>query len=87
MLPFYKQLSIIKLNQAFQGYAVSYKAELIEKKDPILQLEASKLSIKGLFEDLSKKQKVLSIRLLYKFSLKNANLIKKLNSLQFILIQ
>ena len=68
MLPFYKQLSIIKLNQAFQGYAVSYKAELIEKKDPILQLEASKLSIKGLFEDLSKKQKVLSIRLLYKFS-------------------
>ena len=87
MLPFYKQLSIIKLNQAFQGYAVSYKAELIEKKDPILQLEASKLSIKGLFEDLSKKQNVLSIRLLYKFSLKNANLIKKLNSLQFILIQ
>ena len=68
VLPFYKQLSIIKLNQAFQGYAVSYKAELIEKKDPILQLEASKLSIKGLFEDLSKKQKVLSIRLLYKFS-------------------
>ena len=68
MLPFYKQLSIIKLNQAFQGYAVSYKAELIEKKDPILQLEASKLSIKDLFEDLSKKQKVLSIRLLYKFS-------------------
>ena len=68
MLPFYKQLSIIKLNQAFQGYAVSYKAELIEKKDPILQLEASKLSIKGLFKDLSKKQKVLSIRLLYKFS-------------------
>ena len=68
MLPFYKQLSIIKLNQAFQGYAVSYKAELIEKKDPILQLEASKLSIKGLFEDLSKKQKVLSIRLLYRFS-------------------
>ena len=68
MLPFYKQLSIIKLNQAFQGYAVSYKAELIEKKDPILQLEASKLSVKGLFEDLSKKQKVLSIRLLYKFS-------------------
>ena len=68
MLPFYKQLSIIKLNQAFQGYAVSYKAELIEKKDPILQLEASKLSIKGLLEDLSKKQKVLSIRLLYRFS-------------------
>ena len=31
-LPFYKQLSVTKLNQAFQGYAMSYKVELIEKK-------------------------------------------------------
>ena len=31
-LPFYKQLSITKLNQDIQGYAVSYKVELIEKK-------------------------------------------------------
>ena len=30
-LPFYKQLSVTKLNQAFQGYAMSYKVELIEK--------------------------------------------------------
>ena len=30
-LPFYKQLSVTKLNQAFQGYALSYKVELIEK--------------------------------------------------------
>ena len=29
-----------------------YKVEIIEKKDPILQLEASKLSIKYLFNDL-----------------------------------
>ena len=51
-LPFYKQLSVTKLNQAFQGYAMSYKIELIEKKDPIVQLEASKSSIKDLFSDL-----------------------------------
>ena len=31
---------------------MSYKVEIIEKKDPIAQLEASKLSIKNLFNDL-----------------------------------
>ena len=31
-LPFYEQLSVIKTNQAFRGYAVSYKVEIIEKK-------------------------------------------------------
>ena len=51
-LPFYEQLSVIKTDQAFKGYAMSYKVEIIEKKDPILQLEASKLSIKNLFNDL-----------------------------------
>ena len=51
-LPFYEQLSVIKTYQAFKGYAMSYKVQIIEKKDPILQLEASKLSIKNLFSDL-----------------------------------
>ena len=50
-LPFYEQLSVIKTDQAFKGYAMSYKIEIIEKKDPILQLETSKLSIKNLFSD------------------------------------
>ena len=31
-LPFYEQLSIIKLNQAFRGYALSHKVEIIEKR-------------------------------------------------------
>ena len=44
-LPFYEQLSVIKTNQAFRGYAMSYKVEIIERKDPIIQLETSKLSI------------------------------------------
>ena len=51
-LPFYEQLSIIKTNQAFKGYAMSYKVEIVEGKDLILQLEASKSSIKDLFSDL-----------------------------------
>ena len=43
---------------------MSYKVGKIEGKDPIVQLEASKSSIKDLFIDLLMKQKVLSIRLL-----------------------
>ena len=30
--PFYEQLSIIKTNQAYRGYAMSYKVEIVEKK-------------------------------------------------------
>ena len=66
-LPFYKQLSVTKLNQAFQEYAMSYKVELIEKKDPIVQLEASKSSIKFFFVIFYMEQKVLSVRLLCNF--------------------
>ena len=51
-LPFYEQLSVIKTDQAFKEYAMSYKVEIIVKKHPIVQLEASKLSIKNLFDDL-----------------------------------
>ena len=31
-LPFYEQLSIIKTDQTFRGYAMSYKVEIIERK-------------------------------------------------------
>ena len=51
-LPFYEQLSVKKTNQAFRGYVISYKVEIVERKDPIVQLKASKSSIKDLFSDL-----------------------------------
>ena len=41
-LPFYEQIGVIKTDQAFSGYAMSYKVKIIERKDPIVQLEASK---------------------------------------------
>ena len=50
-IPFYEQLSVIKTDQALKWYAMSYKVEIIEKKDPIVQFKASKLSIKNLFSD------------------------------------
>ena len=31
-LPFYDQLNMIKIDQAFKGYAVSYKVEIVNKK-------------------------------------------------------
>ena len=51
-LPFYKQLRVIKTNQGFRGYGMSCKVKVIERKDPIVQLEAGISSIKDLFNDL-----------------------------------
>ena len=51
-LPFYDQLNIIKTDQAFSGYAASYKIEIVDKKYFIVQLEASKSSVKDLFNVL-----------------------------------
>ena len=36
-LPFYEQLRVIKTDQAFRGYAMPYKVEIIQRKDPIVQ--------------------------------------------------
>ena len=51
-LPFYDELSIVKKSNTFKGYARSYKLEVIDPKDPLVQLEASKSSIKDLFKEL-----------------------------------
>ena len=34
-LPFYEELNVIETDHAFRGYAMSYKVEIIEKKDPV----------------------------------------------------
>ena len=51
-LPFYDELRIVKSTSAFSGYVRSYKIEIFDKKDPLVQLEATKLSIKDFFKDL-----------------------------------
>ena len=86
-LPFYEQLHVIKPDQAFSGYAMLYKVEIIEKKDPIVQLKASKLSIKNLFSDFLNETKGFKYQITVNVLLKkNTNLMKKLNLDQFILI-
>ena len=51
-LPFYEEQNVIKTNHAFRGCEMSYKVEIIEKKDSIKQLEASKSCINDLLSDL-----------------------------------
>ena len=73
-LPFYEELNVIKTNHAFRGYAMSYKVEIIEKKDPIKQLEASKSSIKDLFSDLLNETKGFKYQITVKVLLKKYKL-------------
>ena len=51
-LPFYDDLSIVKNKTAFSGYSRSYKVEIVDKRDVIIQLKSSKMVIKNLFKDL-----------------------------------
>ena len=69
-LPFYEELNVIKTNHAFIGYSMSYKVELVEKKDPIKQLVASKSSIKDFFIDLLDEIKGLKYQITLKVTLK-----------------
>ena len=51
-LPFYDELSIVKNKTAFSGYAQSYKTEIVDKRDVIVQSKTSELSIIELFKNL-----------------------------------
>ena len=53
---------------------MSYKVEIIEKKDPIVQLEASKSSIKDLFSDLLNETKGFKYQITVKALLKKYKL-------------
>ena len=68
--PFYGQLSLIKTNQAFRGYTMSYKVEIIERKYPIVKLEATKSSIKNYFSDLLNETKYFKYQITVNILLK-----------------
>ena len=63
---------------------MSYKVELVGKKDPVKQLEASKSSIKDLFNDLLNETKGFKYQITLKFMLKNTSQMEKLNLDRFI---
>ena len=68
-LPFYDQLNIIKTNHAFKGY-YTYKVEIFDKKDLIVQLEAGKSIIKDFFNDLLNETKGFKYQITVKVLLK-----------------
>ena len=51
-LSFYDELSVVEISKAFKRYAGSYKLEIIEPKNPLVQLEASKSSLEDLFKNI-----------------------------------
>ena len=65
-MPFYNQLNIIKTDHAFSGYAMSYKVEIVDKKDLIVQLEASKSSIKDLLNKTKGFKYQITVKVLLK---------------------
>ena len=66
---------------------MSYNVEIVEKKDPIKQLRASKLSIKDLFSDLLNETNGFKYQITLKATLTKYKPMGKLNLDQFILIQ
>ena len=58
--PFYDQINL----------AISFKVEIVERKDLIVQLEASKLSIKDLFSNLLDETKGFKYQITVKVLLK-----------------
>ena len=51
-LPFYDELNIVEISKIFKGYVRTYSIEIIDSKDPSVQLETSKPIIEVLFKDL-----------------------------------
>ena len=50
------------MSEAFGWHARSYKVGIVDSKDPLVQLEASKSSIKDLFKDILIKLRVSNIK-------------------------
>ena len=51
-LPFYKDLSVKEISDAFKRYAKSYRVEIVDKKDQMIQLYSSKGRVSKLFGEL-----------------------------------
>ena len=69
MLPFYEELNVIR-HHASKGYAMGCKVELIEKKNPLIHLEASKSGIKDLLNDLLDETKGVKYQITLKVELR-----------------
>ena len=69
-LPLCEELSVLKTDPVFRGHTMSYKVEIVEKKDPIKQLEASITNINNLIKDLLDETKGFKYEIALKVMLK-----------------
>ena len=76
---FYDQWNIIKNKAAFSGYAQSCKVEIVDKKDVIVQLKSSEISIKDLFKDLLVELKDFKYQLPLNILLSKQKVVMRLN--------
>ena len=65
-LPFYDELSVLEISNAFKRYSKSYKVEIIEPKDLLVQLESGKSSLKDLFKDVLSEMKYFKYQITVK---------------------
>ena len=56
-LSFFDEFSVAEISKAFKEYARIYKFEIIDSKDHLAQLAASKSSMEDLFKDLLNEMK------------------------------
>ena len=73
------------ISKAVGWNARSYKVEIIDSKDPLVQLEASKSSIKDLFKDLLSRSNSFKYQITMKVLLRKHKM-ETNNLLLFILI-
>ena len=73
-LPFYKYLEVKEVSEAFKRYAKSYRVEIVDKKDPMIQLCSNKVRITVLFEELLSKMKGFKYQITLFVTLKKSKL-------------
>ena len=71
-------MSIIKTSQVFSGYAMTYKFEIVEKKDLTVQLEVSKSSFINLFGDILNETRGFKYQITVKVLLKKLDFVKEI---------
>ena len=77
----------MKSSNALRRYTKSYKVEIVDHKDPLVQLRASKSSIEDLFKDLLDEMKGFKYQITVAVLLSKAKINGSMNIHLFILIQ
>ena len=73
-LPFHKDLSVEEISEAFKRYAKSYRVQIVDKKDPMIQLCSSKVRIIKLFGELLSEMKGFKYQITLFVTLKKSKL-------------